>query len=136
MRGAPTKFRKQIIDEAEALAGLGFTKQDFCHYWGISRDTLNRWERKNIDLSDAIKRGIASANVSVTKALYNAAKQGNIVAMIFWLKNRAGWKDQEPLVDQSQHITFKISKMESNGSGEGDSDKAHAPAVSGVRVTH
>jgi DNA-binding XRE family transcriptional regulator len=86
-----------MVEDAEQLAGLGLTKDDLCSYWGISRQTLHRWERTRGDLSDAIKKGQVDATISVAKALRNHALKGNVTACIFWLKNRAGWSDEPPV---------------------------------------
>jgi hypothetical protein len=43
---------------------------------------------------EAIKRGKAKGIVTITNALYEKAKEGDNTAMIFYLKNRAGWRDK------------------------------------------
>lgn len=99
-RGRPTKFKKELIKDAEQLAGLGFTEENFATYWEISPETLRRWKRKNPDLSGAIEKGKLRANISVTKSLFNNAKEGNLSAQIFWLTNRTDtWKDRRALVN-------------------------------------
>ena len=41
------------------------------------------------------------ANAMVASSLYMKAIKGNVVARIFWLKTRAGWKEPERI--QVQH---------------------------------
>jgi hypothetical protein len=52
-------------------------------------DTLRKHYRADID------RGRAEANMAVSRSLFTAATRSNnpnVVAAMFWLKNRAGWK--------------------------------------------
>ena len=101
-RGRPTKFKKDLIKDAELLAGMGFTEYNFATYWGISAETLRRWKRNTPDLCGAIKKGRLTANISVTKSAFNQAVRGNVTAIIFWLTNRCPeyWKNSRALINQ------------------------------------
>ena len=59
------------------------------------------------EFSDAIKRGQAQGVDAVTNKLFEKATEGDNTSMIFYLKNRAGWKDkQEFLVPGGFNITI------------------------------
>ena len=53
---------------------------------GINPKTLRKYYREELDL------GETKANAQVAGFLFNAAKNGNLTAQIFWLKTRARWK--------------------------------------------
>jgi hypothetical protein len=99
-----------MIEKAEKLAAVGLSEKQIAFMLGIVPDTLIRYKKKYADLQHAIKRGQLQAIVTVASTLYNDAvgspakydEQGNLirqerkpntVAQIFFLKNRAGWKD-------------------------------------------
>jgi hypothetical protein len=42
-------------------------------------------------LRSELDRGVAEANATVSGHLLAAAKAGNVIAQIFWLKTRAHW---------------------------------------------
>jgi hypothetical protein len=67
---------------------------------GFSARTLTRKQKVDDRVAAAIKTGKAKGIQVVTNALFQAAKGGNITAMIFFLKNRATdeWKDRLPEV--------------------------------------
>ena len=54
----------------------------------ISEPTLRKNFRKELDTSKA------RANAVISQALFKKAKDGNVVAQIFWLKTQAGWKEK------------------------------------------
>lgn len=102
-RGRPTKFKKDMIKDAELLAGIGLTEKDLATYWGVSKRTFEYWKRRNEgELLHALLKGRLSANITVTKQLYNQATQGNVTAIIFWLVNRCSeyWKDRKAMINQ------------------------------------
>ena len=104
MRGRPTKFRKDLIKDAEVHAALGFTEKDLAAYWGVSKRTFEYWKKRNNgELLHALLKGKLSANISITKQLFNQAITGNIKAIIFWLTNRCPeyWKHSRALIYQA-----------------------------------
>lgn len=89
------------IDAAkvELLASQGLTVDQVADCLGVGRTTLyNRMKRKR-DVRDALKRGRSKGIATVTNALFQAARHGNVTAMIFYLKNRAPaeWRDRRDL---------------------------------------
>ena len=59
------------------------------------------------EFSEAIKRGKDRGIATVTSALFTKARAGDNTAMIFYLKNRAGWQDKiekETIIEQKQII--------------------------------
>jgi hypothetical protein len=89
--------RKKIdidIKEVERLAGLGLTQEEIALSLGISERTLYLNKAQNAEFADAIKRGQTRANTEVANVLYQEALKGNMTAVIWWDKTRAGRSDK------------------------------------------
>lgn len=78
--------RKQV----ETLAGFGITEDDIAMSLEISKPTLIKHYRRELDM------GHIKANSAVAQSLYKKATgegASAVTAAIFWLKTRAGWKE-------------------------------------------
>lgn len=82
------------IQKVEELAGLGLTKEEIALSLGVSYSTLNRRAKEFEEVETAIQRGRALANIKVAGELMKAIECGNVTAMIFYLKTRAGWTEK------------------------------------------
>jgi transposase len=70
------------------LSAVGTRYEDIAAKLGISSDTLTRKYRQELD------DGRIDANATVANTLFQQAKSGNVTAVIFWLKTRAGWREK------------------------------------------
>lgn len=91
----PTDEQRKM---AEQLAAVGITHQQIAAVLGISHDTLTR------KLGPELEIARAKANANVAKSLYQSAMDGVVPSMIFWLKARAGWRDN-PLIESPESQT-------------------------------
>src|SRR4030081_3087920 len=73
--------------QVEAMAAYGIPETDVARTVGIDPKTLRKCYREELDL------GTTKANAQVAGFLFNAAKNGNVTAQIFWLKTRAKWRE-------------------------------------------
>jgi hypothetical protein len=73
--------------QVEALAAYGIPEADISGVVGIDPKTLRKYYREELDI------GETKANAQVAGFLFNAAKNGNVTAQIFWLKTRAKWRE-------------------------------------------
>ena len=90
--GRPPYIKKE--DDAklvEALTIAGVTQTLIAQIVKISEPALRKNFRKELDTSKA------RANAVISQALFKKAKDGNVVAQIFWLKTQAGWKEKNAL---------------------------------------
>ena len=90
----PIKIDYAMCVEAETLAGQGLTMKQIASALGMGRSTLYD---KQAEFSDTIKKGKAKGIAAITNALFTKALAGNVLAMIFYLKNRdpENWADIE-----------------------------------------
>ena len=89
-----TKPKIQIdLEEVEKLAALGLSREQIADGLGISASTFYARQRESKDFAEAVKRGEAKGVGVVASALMKQIKEGNVTAMIFYLKAKAGWRD-------------------------------------------
>lgn len=94
-RGRPShqptaKERAQV----KMLAAMNIGRAEMAVFLGVSVGTIDKY------FSNEIKMGQIEANAKVSASLYRAAtdpKKPNVVAAIFWLKARAGWRENDGL---------------------------------------
>lgn len=91
----PFEITEEVIKQAEFHASRGLTLEQIARSLGIAYYTLHKKTQKFGELDDAIKRGQAKGIATIANALFNAAKNGNITAQIFYLKCRAHWREVE-----------------------------------------
>ena len=126
-KGAAAKKNPRIArwEEPEQLvllegwARAGLSMEQIAHNMGISKDTIYRWLKLSPYISDAIKKGKEVVDFMVENALFTSALAGNVVAQIFWLKNRKpdAWQDKveqkiEADVEQSGGVVMLAPRLE------------------------
>ena len=97
-------INQDTINKAESLSAQGLTMYQIANVLGMGESTLYEKQLKFPEFSEAIKRGKDKGIATITNALFNKAKNGDNTAMIFYLKNRAGWKDRV----ETEHIGEQI----------------------------
>lgn len=86
----------------EGWARDGLSMEQIAHNMGISKKTLYNYQESSLPILHAIKKGKEVTDYLVENALFTSALTGNVVAQIFWLKNRKPdkWKDKvEQVID-------------------------------------
>ena len=103
--------RFEITDEVllnvENLMTKGLTKEQASGMLGVSLSTFMLHQSENSEFSDAIKRGQSRGIDAVTNALFEKATiDRDNTAMIFFLKNRAGWVDKQEVATtvEQKHV--------------------------------
>lgn len=121
VRGRPTSFRPEYVEQAKKLSALGATDLEMANFFEVSLSTYYLWKHAHPTFSDALKLGKGAADERVEKSLYQRAvgyshpaekifnNNGRIIragytehyppdtgACAFWLKNRRkdDWKDR------------------------------------------
>jgi hypothetical protein len=95
MARKPFVVNAAVREKVRHLAGLGVRQDDIARIVQCSPKTLRKRCRDDIDC------GVAEANALVSGSLFAAAKGGNVVAQIFWLKTRAQWRERAVLDDRA-----------------------------------
>ena len=102
-----TVEKLQLLEE---WSTQGLYIKDIAAKMGISASTLYDWMNKNPKIAAAIKKGRDKSIDMVENALFKSAINGNVTAMIFYLKNRAPerYKDR---VDNNINTDIKDIKL-------------------------
>jgi len=79
------KSRAEVL----ALAGFGTRHEDIATYIGVTKKTLYKNYREELDT------GAIKANSAVARTLYKLAIDGDSRSCMFWLKTRAGWRETD-----------------------------------------
>tara|TARA_R110002020_G_scaffold260128_6_gene474364 strand:+ start:2645 stop:3133 length:489 start_codon:yes stop_codon:yes gene_type:complete len=107
------EVNEEVLQRAERLMAQGLTKEQCARALGISVSTFQLYQAENSEFSEAIKRGEALGIEEVTNALFeNATLERDNTAIIFYLKNRAGWVDkQEHKVETENTVTLDLTRI-------------------------
>jgi len=92
-KGRP-KWKPDLKKVAE-LAANGLTNDQLATALGVSESTFYENQASFTEFADAIKKGRAIGISTISNALFEKAKEGNVVAQIFFLKCKAGWRERE-----------------------------------------
>lgn len=93
---------KQII-QLEALASV-LTLEQIAEYFGMHRDTFNAICERQPEVFQQYKKGKSKAIATVAQNLIRQAQEGNVTAIIFYLKTQAGWRETDSDAEQSTQI--------------------------------
>lgn len=92
----PTDEQRQLV---KFLVGTGAKQIEIAQLIGIRSDkTLRRHFR------DEINRGVVEANGKAAQALAKKINEGSVAAIIFWLKCRAGWREDGPTSEPNSPV--------------------------------
>ena len=88
----------EVCGQAREMASRGLTVTQISDCLGISESTLYGKQNEYKEFMDAIKKGRAEGLNQVSNALFEKATQGNVTAMIYYLKvrDRENWGENQP----------------------------------------
>lgn len=80
----------------EGWARDGLTNEQIAHNIGIAESTFYEWQNTKSEFSETLKKGREIVDYEVENALRKKALSGNVIACIYWLKNRRPdkWREQ------------------------------------------
>lgn len=107
-----TKTRKEVdYDQVRVLAAQGLTIAQIGASLGMSTRWAYQRKAQDADFAEAYEEGLAHGVQEVTNKLFEKAKNGDNSCIFFYLKNRAGWSDNNK-VQVEQNVNIKsISDM-------------------------
>lgn len=86
-RGPSFEITHEMRDSVARLAAVGTRQEVIARILKISVDTLDRHFRAELDT------GVEDANAQVAGALFSRALAGELGAIVWWEKTRAGQRD-------------------------------------------
>ena len=109
------KITEDICKKAESLSAQGLTMEQIASVLGMSQTTLYDKKVNYSEFSEAIKRGKHKGIATITNALFTKARAGDNTAMIFYLKNQAGWQDrvEKETIIENRHV-LDLTRVSNN----------------------
>lgn len=96
--GKPGRRRKPIdLKKLEYYASFCDNETEIAHALGISVSKLDKDKAANPEIVEAIARGKTKGHAKVKAKLMELIEQGNLGAIIFWLKCRAGYRETQKI---------------------------------------
>ena len=100
---------KLILLEGWARDGLSL--EQIAKNIGINECTIYDWKKKEVKISEALKKGKEVVDFEVENALYKSAMEGNVTAQIYWLKCRKKEKWGEKEVPNNNEVNERITNI-------------------------
>jgi len=92
--GHPTDFRVAYVELARNYCLLGATEAELGPLLGVTDRTIRNWKKAHPKFAAAIEEGSKHANAKVMGALYKNCIRGDATSIIWWTKNKMGWRDK------------------------------------------
>lgn len=137
MAGRPTKYKPEYNNQAYKLCLLSATDKALANFFETSEVTINAWKKAYPSFLKALKDGKEKADSEVAKSLFHRAcgyshpedkifcTDGKVTtvkttkhyppdtaAAFIWLKNRAGWRDKQVIVNEGPAEAVEESEQE------------------------
>lgn len=84
---------KDAAARVQELAKEGYSIKGIAARLGAGVELFSRWRDENPDIQHALDEGREHEHSELFNSLYGAAKKGNVVAAIFLLKTRHGYRE-------------------------------------------
>jgi hypothetical protein len=132
--GKPPHEPSQVDrDTVSAMAAGGISQEDIARVRGISRNTLLKHYRHELDT------GAAALNTVVIIELVKRIKAGDFAAIRWWTQSRMGWSEKvtidDPRRDQALRVVVEfMGKAEAPPVLDDDARLRGMGSVTGVRV--
>ena len=103
--GTQKTMTPELLSE---MAAGGMNRQQAADYFGITVRRFNQILKQREDLLSAFSGGVAEGIKMATDSLMERIKEGNIVAILFYLKARAGWVEEQYRKEKPDENTPKV----------------------------
>lgn len=97
--GRPSLFNEALSEVIVQMYETGSTLSEIAENIGVTERTLYSWRANKPEFFQALKKAQNIADKLVEESLFRNAISGNVVAQIFWLKNRQPdlWRDKQSI---------------------------------------
>ena len=99
----PHEPTEELRDQVEAMSACGIPQEDIGLVIGVSKNTLRKYYEPELTTARA------KANAAVAGKLYGKCMAGDNVAMLFWLKTRAGWSEKQQEAPTAQIVVNVVA---------------------------
>lgn len=110
----PVKLTDEEKEKIVHMASI-CTIQQIADYFGISKETFRQMRIRDEEVSRLYKKGRVAGHLLVASKLMDKIQNGDVTAMIFYLKTQSKWsndKEEEDIKDNKLEIIVKIKEHE------------------------
>lgn len=103
-QGFEIVLTEQDLEGIEDMIAIGANAAYVAYQLGVCEAELNMGLKNFERLKQAIQRGLARDEMDIVTDLREQAKKGNITALIWYQKNKHGWRDNDAKAGNSVTI--------------------------------
>ncbi|WP_159086372.1 hypothetical protein [Burkholderia mayonis] len=94
LRPRASSYKPEYAELARNYALLGATIEEIGPLLGVTGRTIKNWKKAHPEFAEAIAIGNKHADAKVIGRAFERCVEGDSTMLIFWLKNRMGWRDR------------------------------------------
>ncbi|TGB34389.1 hypothetical protein [Burkholderia thailandensis] len=94
IRPRASSYKPEYAQLARNYALRGATIEELGPLLGVTGRTIKNWKKAYPEFEQAIKDGNQHADAKVIGRAFDKCMEGDSTMLIFWLKNRLGWRDR------------------------------------------
>jgi hypothetical protein len=91
--GRPTDYRPEYIDDAREMAEAGFTDQQMMDFFGCSKPTFYRWQKRFPEFRNAIKVAKEGPDDEMERSLFHRGKGYEWTEQQAFKLKEVSWED-------------------------------------------
>jgi hypothetical protein len=108
-----TDYKPEYAREAKNYCLMGAIDEDLATFFGVTRRTIMNWKKHHPEFREAIEQGgKPHSDSKVIGRAFEKCMEGDSTMLIFWLKNRLGWRDRQDTQltgANGEQLVFQIS---------------------------
>jgi hypothetical protein len=109
VKGRPKKtIKTEDYEKVEKMAAY-LTQDQVADVLGMHRETFRKLCNENEALNRHYKRGQALSISGVAQSLIKQGMDGNVAALIFFLKTKGGWKEEAPEAEVATPVAISFN---------------------------
>ena len=115
MSRAPRVLTPQERETASRIAGYGLTNRAVAHCLNIAPRTFDDILARDPELVAYLEKGRADAEQMVANALFTKAVGGDLGAIVWWEKTRAGRHEKQEIILTDEQREARVQELLARG---------------------
>lgn len=111
----PRILTEQELETAARIAGYGLTNRAVAHCLNIAPRTFDDMLSRFPEIGARLEKGRSQAEQMVANALFTKAVQGDLGAICWWEKTRAGRHEKQEIILTDEQREARIQELIGRG---------------------